>query len=112
MPPWTTLARLPWGTILEGTAALLKRANDLRDARAEPRVVSPPSSDVDTLRQRLADLEKQQRADAEMIQQLASEIATIAAAAEATAAKARYASLIAIAGLSVAVLAAAVAWLR
>jgi hypothetical protein len=112
MPPWTTLARLPWGTILEGTAALLKRANDLRVSRTEPPVAAPPASDVEALRQRVAEFEKQQRADAELIQQLATEIAAIAAAAHATAARARRAYLLALAGLALGLVGTLLAWFR
>ena len=111
MPPWGFLARLPWAAILSDAAVLLKRANDLRDSRIQP-AVTPASNDIEALRQRLAELEKQQRADAEMIQQLATEIATIAAAAETTAARLRQAYLLAIAGIAFGVLATLLAWFR
>jgi septal ring factor EnvC (AmiA/AmiB activator) len=111
MPPWVFLTRLPWAAILTETAVLLKRANDLRDSRIRP-AVTPASNDIEALRQRLAELEKQQHADAEMIQQLATEIATIAAAAETTAATLRQAYLLAIVGIAFGVLATLLAWFR
>ena len=112
MPPWGTLVKLPWATILKETAALLKRANDLRASRVQPAAAVAASGDIEALRQRLAELEKQQRADAEMIQQLATEIATIAAAAEATAARVRQSYGLAIVGVAFGVLATLVAWFR
>jgi hypothetical protein len=112
MPPWAALARLPWAAILTETAALLKRARDLRNSRMQPVVIVPASNDIEALGQRLAELEKQQRADADMIQQLATELATIAAAAEGTAAKVRQAYLLAIVGIAFGVLATLVAWFR
>jgi hypothetical protein len=96
-----TLARLPWATILTETAALLKQANDLRASRTRAPVAPPVSNDVEALRQRVAELDQQQRADAEIMQRLATEVATIAAAAEATAARARQAYLLAIAGVAI-----------
>jgi hypothetical protein len=112
MPPWVFLATLPWAAILTETAALLKRAKDLRDSRIQPAVILPASNDIEALRQRLAELEKQQRAEADMIQQLATEIATIAAAAETTAARLRQAYLLAIVGIAFGVLAMLLAWFR
>ena len=111
MPPWATLSRLPWATILTETAALLKQAKNLRDARAEG-PAPPASNDIDALRHRIAELEQQQRADAEIIQQLATEVARIAAAAEVTAARARQAYLIAIAAVVLGVVATVIAFWR
>ena len=111
MPPWVFLARLPWTAILTETAVLLKRANDLRESRIQP-AVTPAANDIEALRQRLAELEKQQRADAELIQQLATEIATIAAAAETTAARLQQAYLLAIVGIAFGMLATLLAWFR
>ena len=107
-----TLARLPWATILTETAALLKQANDVRASRKKAVDAAPISSDIEALRQRLSELDQQQRADAELIQRLAAEIATIAAAAEATAARVRQAYLLAIGGIAFGVLAMLVAWFR
>jgi hypothetical protein len=106
------LARLPWLTILTEAGALLKRAKDLRDSRIQPAAVIPASNDIEALRQRLAELEKQQRADAELIEQLATEIAAIAAAAETTAARVWQAYLVAIIGIAFSVLATLLAWFR
>ncbi len=108
---WLALAALPWGTIVKEAATLLKQANDLRSVRQSP-VTAAPSLDADVLRQRLAQLEQQQRADAELMQQLAAEIAAIAVAAHATEVRVRWAFLLAILAVGVAVLAATVAWLR
>jgi len=112
MPPWASLVKLPWGTILTETAVLLKRAKELRDSRSQPAVVVPESNDIGALRQRLAELDKQQRADAEIIQQLATELGSIATAAEATAAKVRRAYVLAIAGIGFGLFAIAIAWFR
>ena len=111
MPTWGFLATLPWAAILREAAVLVKQANDLRDSRIQP-VVTPAATEVGALRQRLAELEKQQRADMEMIHQLATQITTIAAAAETTAARLRQAYLLAIAGIAFGVLATLLAWFR
>src|SRR5262245_41971866 len=100
MPPWASLAKLPWTAILTETASLLKLAKELRDSRVQSPVAALVSNDIEALRQRLAELEKQQQADAEMIQQLATELARIAAAAEATAARVRQAYMLAIVGVA------------
>ena len=112
MPPWATLAKLPWTTILTQAAALLKQTNDLRVSRTQPPVGPPASNHIAALSRRLAELENQQRADAEIIQQLATQIAAIASAAEATAARLQRAYLIASAGIAFGVLAMLVAWFR
>jgi hypothetical protein len=90
---------------------LVKQANDLRNSRVQP-AVTPASNEIEALRQRLAQLEKHQRAEAEMIQQLAAQITTIAAAAETTAARLRQAYLLAIVGIAFGVLATLLAWFR
>jgi hypothetical protein len=109
---WLTLAALPWGTILKEAGALLKQANELRTSSGRQPPATPPSSDIHALRQRVAELEQQQRADAEVMQRLATQSEAVAVAAQATAVKVRQAYLLALAGIGVGVLAAILALLR
>ncbi len=105
------LAALPWGTIVKEAAALLKHANDLRSVRQAPVTAAPPL-DADALRDRIDQLEQQQRADAELMQHLAAELATIARAAQATEVRLRWITLLSAVAVGAAVFGAVVAWLR
>lgn len=111
MPAWSLLAELPWGTIVKQAAVLLKAANQLR-AHSEQPVVTKGASDIDALRQRVAELEEHQRANAQLLQQLADETAALAVAAQATAVRAKQAFVLAIVGVGVGVAAMVLAWLR
>jgi hypothetical protein len=112
MPAWFALAELPWGTILKQAAALLKQANQLRTSSRPPSATPSASSDIDVLRQKIVELEQQQREDAELMQQLANQIAAVAVAAQATAVNVRRALLLAIAGVVLAIAAMLLAWIR
>lgn len=109
--PWSALKAIPWATILRRTAVVLAAADALRASSRQQRATMA-TSDLESLRQRIEGLEKQQHANAELVKQLADQTRAIAVGAQTTAAKTRQAFVLVIGALTLAVVALLVAWLR
>ena len=91
------MAGIPWATIIKSAPALLAAADALL-LQTRRRNVTEVSGDLNALRQRVAELDEQQRASAELVKQLAAQVSAMAQAAQGSAAILRRAYMIAIAG--------------
>jgi hypothetical protein len=106
---------LPWralSVVLKQAPAVLAAADALLIGSRQRRRVANAADEVEALRQRLAALEQQQGANAELSKQLAEHATAIAAAAQATAEKARQAFILALVGVTLALAALLLVWLR
>jgi hypothetical protein len=105
------LTALPWPTILKQAPALLAAADALI-ARSRRPVAPTAATDLEALRQRIAELEAQQQADVELVKQLAAQLTAIAVAAEATSVRVRQCFVLAAAGVALGLIACLLLWLR
>jgi hypothetical protein len=106
---------LPWSAlsiVLKQAPAILAAADALLIGSRQRRDAANTAGAVDALRERIAALEQHQGANAELSKQLAEHATAIAAAAQATAEKARQAFILAIVGITLALAALLLLWLR
>jgi hypothetical protein len=104
------LAAIPWSTILKASPALLAAADALIGKTPRKPATPTAAADVDTLRQRIAELEAQQQAYADVLKQLARVI--MIAAAEASSARVRQSLILAAAGVGLGLIACLLALFR
>jgi hypothetical protein len=104
MPPWRALA-----AVLRQTPMILGAAEALVARSRRPSVTT---ADLDSLRQRLAELEQHQQANAVLAKDLAEHASTVATAVQANAAKARQGFVLGIAGLALGLIALLVALMK
>jgi hypothetical protein len=103
---------LPWQFILNQTPALLLAAGDLLSkSRRSPADIAT-AKDLDALRDRCAELAKDQQAYAELLKQLTEQLNAITEITRATATRARRCMIVGIAGVALGVVACAIALLR
>jgi len=108
----SALAAIPWPTILKQAPALLAAADALI-ARSGRRPVAPTAeTNIETLRQRVADLEAQQQSYADLVRQLADQLGAITVAAEASSVRVRQCFVLAAAAVGLGLLACFLVWLR
>jgi hypothetical protein len=101
--PWTfALRAIPWATLLANAPAIAKAAETLL---ARTRDQKRADGDVQGLGERVAALERHDRADAELLKQVTDQIQSLTAASEVIAARQRWIMLVAIASLALAILA-------
>jgi hypothetical protein len=103
---------LPWGAltfILKQAPILLAAADALVERTRGPSI---STADLESLRQRIADLEQHQQANAALARDLADHANATAAAVQASAARARQAFVLAMWGVVLGATALLVAWLR
>lgn len=101
-----------WTTILKQAPALIAAADALLVRTRQASAPGSAAGDLQALRQRVAEIEGQQRAQADLDKQLADQINALVAAAQAAAATARQALLVAGIGTLLAVVAILLAFLR
>ena len=92
--------------------AVLAAADALLIGSRQRRQAANTAGEVEAVRQRLAGLEGHQQANAELSKQLAEHATAIAAATQATAEKARQAFILAVVGVTLALTALLLLWLR
>ena len=101
-----------WGAL----AAILRQAPMILAAAdalvARTRQPAAPNADIETLRQRVAELEQHQQANAVLAKDLADHASAITAAVQANAVKAQYAFLLGIGGAVLGTVALLVALFR
>jgi hypothetical protein len=107
----SALASISWQAILKQAPALLAAA-DVLIARSRRPVAPTAATDVEALRQRIAELEIHQQAYADLVKQFADHINAVALAAEASSLRLRQCFAIATAGVCLGLLACVLVWLR
>ena len=103
---------IPWGTILKNAPAILAAADALLLQSRRQAATTEAASDINALRQRVGELNEQQRASAELVRQLADQLNAMTVAAEQSAAKLRIAYALAITGTLLGIAACLIGWLR
>ena len=103
---------VPWQLILNQAPALLLAAGELLSkSRGRPADIAT-AQDLNALRDRCAELAKDQQAYAELVKQLTDQLNAVTAVTEATAARARRSLLVGVAGVALGAVAFAIALLR
>jgi hypothetical protein len=103
---------LPWQLILNQAPALLLAAGDLlRRSRRSPADIAT-AQDLNALRDRCAELARDQQAYAELVKQLTEQLNAITEVTQATATSARRSMIVGVAGVALGVVACAIALLR
>ena len=105
----TALKVIPWSTVFSQAPAALDAANKLLSSSKRKKAELETTGEVETLKNRIAELEEHNEADAAVIKQLAEEAANLAAVTEVMATRVRIAVLLAGAGIVVATAALVVA---
>jgi len=100
------------GIVVRQAPALLAAADALLAGARQRRAAASAATDIESLRQRLAALEQHQQANAELMKQLAEHATAITAAAQANAARSRQAFVLAIASVTLALIALLLVWLQ
>ena len=103
---------VPWQLILRQAPALLSAAGDLLIKSRRWSADIATARDLDALRNRCAELARDQQAYAELVKQLTDQLNAITEVARATAAKSRRCAMLGTAGLAVGLVACAIAFLR
>ena len=103
---------VPWPLILKQAPALLSAAGDLLLKSRHWSKDIATARDLDALRNRCAELAKDQQAYAELVKQLTDQLNAITGMAQETAARSGRCAMLATAGLAVGLLACAIALLR
>jgi hypothetical protein len=103
---------VPWELILKQVPALISAAADLLiKSRSRPAQFITVK-DLDALRERCAELAKDQQAHAELVKHLTEQLAAVTEAAQANSVRARRATVLAGAGVALSVVACGLALLR
>jgi hypothetical protein len=107
-----TLLTVPWELILKQAPALISAAADLlMRSRGRPAQLIT-AKDLDALRERCAELARDQQAHAELLKRLTDQLGAVTEAAQINALRARRATIVAAAGVALSVVACALALLR
>jgi len=103
---------LPWRLILNQAPALLLAATDLlsKSRRAPAHIAT--AQDLNALRDRCAELAKDQQAFAELMKQLTDQLNAVTEVTRATATRARRCMIVGVVGVVLGVVACAIALLR
>ena len=103
---------VPWQFILNQAPALLLAAGDLLSkSRRWPADIAT-AKDLNALRDRCAELAKDQQAYAELVKQLTDQLNAITQVTQATETRARRCTIVGVAGVALGVVACAMALLR
>jgi hypothetical protein len=101
-----------WRLILNQAPALLLAAGELLSkSRRRPADIAT-AQDLNALRDRCAELAKDQQAYAELVKQLTDQLNAVTSVAEATAVSARRSMMVGVAGVALGAVACAIAFLR
>lgn len=111
-PLVSALAAIPWPMILKQAPALLAAADALLASSRRRSVELTAPTDVQALRERIAELEQHQQAYADLVKQLADHINAVAVAAQASSVRARQSFMLATVGVGFGLVACLLAWLR
>jgi hypothetical protein len=110
-PVLTTLASIPWTTILRQAPALLAAAKGIEATLRPPRPPLRPDADIQALREHIAQLESTQEEHARLLAQLSEHVAQLATVADASLRLCRRALVLGGTGVAIAILACLLAWL-
>jgi hypothetical protein len=103
---------LPWRLILNQAPALLLAAGELMSrSRRRPADIAT-AQDLNALRDRCAELAKDQQAYAELVKQLTDQLGALTEVTQATLTRARRSMIVGIAGVALGAVACAIAFLR
>jgi len=111
-PLVSALAAIPWRMILTQSPALLAAADALLASSRRRSVELTAATDVQALRERIAELEQHQQAYADLVKQLADHINAVAIAAQASSVRVRQSLMLATVGVGLGLVACILAWLR
>lgn len=108
--PWRLALRaIPWDTILANAPAILRSTEALlSETKARP-AAAAARNDMQALADRVALLEQRDRETAELLARISTQVAVLTTAGEVLEARARWLLLVAIAALSISLLACGVA---
>ena len=98
--------------ILKQASALLAAADALLARSRRRSVERSAATDLEALRQRIAELEQLQQADADVVKQLADQMSAVALAAQASSVRTRLAVMLAMVGIGVGLVACLLALWR
>lgn len=108
--PWLlALQAIPWGTILAKAPSIAQAAETLLSSARARREPAPGASEMQSLSDRIAALERHDQADAEVLKQIAEQVNALARATEVLAARQRWLLTLAIVSAAAAVTALIVA---
>ena len=107
----SALASISWQAIVKQAPALLAAAEVLMAKSRRP-VAPTAATDVEALRQRIAELEMHQQAYADLVKQFADHINAVAVAAQASSLRLQRCFAVATAGVCLGLLACVLVWLR
>jgi hypothetical protein len=111
--PWLpALKTVPWGAILKRAPALLAAADAVLLTTRRKGLGNEAAGDIQTLKQRIADLEEHQRAHAELVKQIADQLDAVALAAQLCSVRVRQILILTVVGLALALAACVLAWVR
>jgi hypothetical protein len=103
---------VPWQLILNQAPALLLAAGELLSkSRRRPEDIAT-AQDLNALRDRCAELAKDQQAYAELVKQLTDQLNAVTELTQATVIRARRCMIVAVAGVALGAVACAIALLR
>lgn len=103
---------VPWQLILKQAPALISAAGDLLIKSRRWSADITTAKDLNALRDRCAELAKDQQAYAELVKQLTDQLNAITEIAQATAARARRCAIVGAAGVALGLVACVLALLR
>jgi len=103
---------IPWQLILRQTPSLLKAASSLLDSSRRRPADIDGANDLHALRDRVAELAKDQQAYADLVKQLTDHIDALTEVTQATAARARQAMLVGGAGIALGLVGCVLALVR
>lgn len=110
-PVLAALAAIPWTTILKQAPVLIAAARGVQASLSPPPPPLRADADIQTLRDRIVQLEATQQQHARLVSQLAGHVAQLATLADAAQRLCRRAMLVGATGLGFGVLACLLAWL-
>jgi hypothetical protein len=108
--PLAWLAAISWPMVLKQAPAVLAAADAMLERSRRRSGEHLASTDVEALRQRIAELEQQQQAAAVVVKQLADHIDVVTLAAQASSVRTRQALILATVGVVVGLVACLLAW--
>lgn len=104
--PWiTALKAIPWATILKQAPVLVEAADNLLSKTKHRKAQAQAANDLQSLKDRLADLENRDQVNAGVVKQLAEQVEALGAASQVIAARVRVTLILAIVAVAAALLA-------
>lgn len=108
--PWSVaLKAIPWGTLLATAPAIAKAADTLLSGAKARKVNLASATELQSLADRIAALEKHDQANAELLKQVTDQVEALTTATEVLAMRLRWLLALGIVASAVAVLAAGLA---